>query len=41
MFQRSPNFHRIIDKDITKKKFELKLKKIFERNLKRLIKKRV
>ena len=31
----------IINKDISKKKFELKLQKIFENNLKRLIKKRV
>ena len=31
----------LINKDISKKKFELKLKKIFENNLKRLIKKRV
>ena len=31
----------LVDKDISKKKFELKLKKVFENNLKRLIKKRV
>ena len=30
-----------VNKDISKKKFELELKKIFENNLKRLIKKRV
>ena len=32
---------KLIDKDISKKKFEHKLKSIFENNLKRLIKKRV
>ena len=32
---------KLINKDISKKKFELKLKKIFENNLKKLIKKRV
>ena len=31
----------LVNKDISKKKFELELKKIFENNLKRLIKKRV
>ena len=31
----------LINKDISKKKFEIKLKNIFENNLKRLIKKRV
>ena len=31
----------LVNKDISKKKFELKLKKVFENNLKRLIKKRV
>jgi len=31
----------LVNKDISKKKIELKLKKIFENNLKRLIKKRV
>ncbi len=35
------HLREIINKDISKKKFELKLKKIFENNLKRLIKKRV
>ena len=35
------HLRELINKDITKKKFELKLKKIFENNLKRLIKKRV
>ena len=35
------NLRELINKDISKKKFELKLKKIFENNLKRLIKKRV
>ena len=34
-------FEDLFNKDISKKKFELKLKKIFENNLKRLIKKRV
>ena len=32
---------KLINKDISKKKFEIKLKNIFENNLKRLIKKRV
>ena len=31
----------LVNKDISKKKFELKLKKVFENNLKRFIKKRV
>ena len=37
-----PTIHlsKLINKDISKKKFELKLKNIFENNLKRLIKKR-
>ena len=35
------HLREIINKDISKKKFELKLKKIFENNLKRFIKKRV
>jgi len=35
------NLNKLINKDISKKKFELKLKKIFEKNLERLIKKRV
>ena len=35
------HLRELINKDISKKKFELKLKKIFENNLKRLIKKRV
>ncbi len=35
------HLRELINKDITKKKFELKLKKIFENNLKKLIKKRV
>ena len=35
------NLNKLINKDISKKKFELKLKKIFENNLKKLIKKRV
>ena len=35
------HLRELINKDISKKKFELKLKKIFESNLKRLIKKRV
>ena len=35
------HLRELIKKDISKKKFELKLKKIFENNLKRLIKKRV
>ena len=33
------NLNKLINKDISKKKFELKLKKIFEKNLERLIKK--
>ena len=38
-----PTIHlsKLVNKDISKKKFELKLKMIFENNLKRLIKKRV
>ena len=32
---------KLINKDISKKKFELKLKKTFENNLKKLVKKRV
>jgi len=38
-----PTIHlsKLINKDISKKKFELKLKNIFESNLKRFIKKRV
>ena len=38
-----PTIHlrELLNKDISKKKIELKLKKIFENNLKRLIKKRV
>ena len=35
------HLRELINKDISKKKFELKLKKIFENDLKRLIKKRV
>ena len=35
------HLRELINKDISRKKFELKLKKIFENNLKRLIKKRV
>ena len=35
------HLRELINEDISKKKFELKLKKIFENNLKRLIKKRV
>ncbi len=35
------HLRELINKDISKKKFELKLKNIFENNLKRLIKKRV
>ena len=35
------HLRELLNKDISKKKFELKLKKIFENNLKRLIKKRV
>ena len=35
------HLRELVNKDISKKKFELKLKKIFENNLKRLIKKRV
>ena len=35
------HLRELINKDISKKKFELKLKKNFENNLKRLIKKRV
>ena len=35
------NLRELINKDISKKKVELALKKIFENNLKRLIKKRV
>jgi len=35
------NLKEIVNKDISKKKFELKLQKIFENNLKRLIKKKV
>ena len=35
------HLRELINKDISKKKFELELKKIFENNLKRLIKKRV
>ena len=35
------HLRELINKDISKKKFEFKLKKIFENNLKRLIKKRV
>ena len=35
------HLRELINKDISKEKFELKLKKIFENNLKRLIKKRV
>ena len=35
------HLRELINKDISKKKFELKLKKIFENNLKRLIIKRV
>ena len=35
------HLRELINKDISKKKFELKLKMIFENNLKRLIKKRV
>ena len=35
------NLSELVNKDISKKKFELKLKKVFENNLKRLIKKRV
>ena len=35
------NLREIVNKDISKKKFELELKRIFENNLKRLIKKRV
>ena len=35
------HLRELINKDISKKKFELKLKRIFENNLKRLIKKRV
>ena len=38
-----PTIHlsKLINKDISKRKFELELKSIFENNLKRLIKKRV
>ena len=35
------HLRKLINKDISKKKVELELKKIFENNLKRLIKKRV
>jgi len=35
------NLRELVNKDISKKKFELNLKKIFENNLKGLIKKRV
>ncbi len=35
------HLREFVNKDISKKKFELELKKIFENNLKRLIKKRV
>ena len=35
------HLRELVNKDISKKKFELKLKKIFENNLKRLMKKRV
>ena len=35
------NLRELVNKDISKKKFELELKKIFENNLKRLIKKRI
>ena len=35
------HLRELLNKDISKKKFELKLKKIFENNLKRFIKKRV
>ncbi len=35
------HLRELVNKDISKKKFELELKKIFENNLKRLIKKRV
>tara|TARA_B100001057_G_scaffold5110_1_gene4625 strand:+ start:73 stop:375 length:303 start_codon:yes stop_codon:yes gene_type:complete len=35
------NLRELLNKDISKKKFELNLKKIFENNLKGLIKKRV
>ena len=37
----STHLRALVNKDISKKKFELELKKIFENNLKRLIKKRV
>ena len=37
----TPHLRELVNKDISKKKFELELKKIFENNLKRLIKKRV
>ena len=37
----STHLSNLINKDIPKKKFEIKLKNIFENNLKRLIKKRV
>ena len=38
-----PTIHlsKLVNKEISKKKFGLKLKKIFENNLKKLIKKRV
>ena len=35
------NLRELINKDISKKKVELELKKIFENNLKKLIKKKV
>jgi len=35
------NLRELVNKDISKKKFEINLKKIFENNLKRLIKKKV
>ena len=35
------HLNELVNKNISKKKFELKLKKIFENNLKKLIKKRV
>ena len=41
LFKNSIKTKVIENKDISKKKFELKLKKIFENNLKRLIKKRI
>ena len=43
LIEKYPTTHlsKLINKDISKKKFEIELKNIFENNLKRLVKKRV